>query len=94
LGDDAERLLPRQLVGLGGDNREFRGQREFVPTSQVLFGSDFPYVTPAVLQAEKYGLETSKVLDDADRAAIDRDNALALFPRFAIRPGEFADMAS
>jgi predicted TIM-barrel fold metal-dependent hydrolase len=71
----------------------FGALREFVPTSQVLFGSDFPYVTPAVLQAEKYGLETSKVLDDADRAAIDRDNALALFPRFAVRAREFADMA-
>ena len=27
--------------------------KQFVPTSHVLFGSDFPYVTPAVLQAEK-----------------------------------------
>jgi hypothetical protein len=38
---------------------------------------------PAVLQAEKSGLETSKVWDEAAKAAIDRDNALALFPRFA-----------
>jgi hypothetical protein len=36
-----------------------------------------------VLQAEKYGIENSTVLTDADRAAIDRENALALFPRFA-----------
>jgi predicted TIM-barrel fold metal-dependent hydrolase len=61
----------------------FGALREFVPTSQVLFGSDFPYVTPAVLQAEKYSLENSKVWDDQAKAAIDRDNALALFPRFA-----------
>jgi predicted TIM-barrel fold metal-dependent hydrolase len=61
----------------------FGALKEFVPTSQVLFGSDFPYATPAVLQAEKYGLENSKVLDEGARVAIDRENALALFPRFA-----------
>jgi hypothetical protein len=33
-------------------------------------------------EAETSGLETSKVLDDAARRAIGRDNALALFPRF------------
>ena len=49
----------------------------------MLFGSDFPYVGPAVLQAERYGIESSKVLTDEDRSAIDRENALALFPRFA-----------
>jgi 6-methylsalicylate decarboxylase len=61
----------------------FGALREFVPPSQVLFGSDFPYVTPAVLQAEKYALEHSKVWDEGAKAAIDRDNALALFGRFA-----------
>ena len=61
----------------------FGALKEFVPMSQVLFGSDFPYIGPAALQAERYGLENSKVLDDAARAAIDRGNALTLFPRFA-----------
>ena len=61
----------------------FGALREFVPTSQVLFGSDFPYIPPAVLKAEKYGLENSKVWDEGAKAAIDRENALALFPRFA-----------
>jgi predicted TIM-barrel fold metal-dependent hydrolase len=61
----------------------FGALKEFVPTSHVLFGSDFPYVTPGVLQAERYGLENSGVWDDNAKAAIDRENALALFPRFA-----------
>ena len=64
----------------------FGALKEFVPMSQVLFGSDFPYVPPAVLEAEKYSIENSKVLDDEDRAAINRDNALALFPKFARTP--------
>jgi 6-methylsalicylate decarboxylase len=57
-----------------------------VPTSHVLFGSDFPYIPPAVLAAEKYALESSKVFDDEAKQAINRDNALALFPRFADVP--------
>jgi predicted TIM-barrel fold metal-dependent hydrolase len=57
--------------------------RQFVPTSQILFGSDFPYVPEFVLKAETSGLESSKVLDDAARNAINRESAAALFPRFA-----------
>jgi 6-methylsalicylate decarboxylase len=64
----------------------FGALKEFVPMSQVLFGSDFPYVPPAVLEAEKYSIENSTVLDDEDRAAINRDNALQLFPKFARTP--------
>lgn len=57
--------------------------REFVPTSQILFGSDWPLVSEKVVKMETTGLEGSKVLTDATRRAIYRDNALALFPRFA-----------
>ena len=57
--------------------------RQFVPTSQILFGSDYPMVPELIVKAEVAALESSKVLDDATRTAIDRENALALFPRFA-----------
>lgn len=57
--------------------------KEFVPTSQVLFGSDYPMVPEKVATIETKMLEQSKVLDDNTRRAIDRDNALALFPRLA-----------
>jgi 6-methylsalicylate decarboxylase len=57
--------------------------QQFVPRSQVLFGSDFPLVTEKVVQMETHMLESSTLIDDAMRQAIDRDNALALFPRFA-----------
>ncbi|HEY3179901.1 MAG TPA: amidohydrolase family protein [Casimicrobiaceae bacterium] len=56
--------------------------RQFVPASQILFGSDFPYAPDFVLRAETSGLESSKLLDDAARKAIYRENAAALFPRF------------
>ncbi len=52
----------------------------FVPLSQVLFGSDFPFApgmmgkTIASLAAHKFGSPAS--------ARIERDNALGLFPRF------------
>jgi hypothetical protein len=39
-----------------------------------------------VLQAEKYGIESSKVLTDEDRAPVNRGNALTLFPKFAKEP--------
>ncbi|MDR7135517.1 putative TIM-barrel fold metal-dependent hydrolase [Lysobacter niastensis] len=59
------------------------GLRQFVPTSQMLFGSDYPMVPEKVVSVETSMLEASRVLDDATRQAIDRDNALALFPRLA-----------
>ncbi|MFT3805643.1 amidohydrolase family protein [Arenimonas sp.] len=57
--------------------------RQFVPTSHILFGSDYPMVPEKVVGMETRMLEASRVLDDATRQAIDHDNALALFPRFA-----------
>jgi 6-methylsalicylate decarboxylase len=57
--------------------------REFVPKSQVLFGSDFPLASERIVRMETAGLEGNRVLDDAARQALYRDNALTLFPRFA-----------
>jgi predicted TIM-barrel fold metal-dependent hydrolase len=48
-----------------------------VPTSQMLFGSDFPYVQAAVTAngLDHFGLSS------ADLSAINRENATRLFPR-------------
>jgi predicted TIM-barrel fold metal-dependent hydrolase len=53
-----------------------------VPTSQVLFGSDYPYRTGEdhVKGLMEYGFTA------ADRRAIDRDNALRLLPRLSEVP--------
>jgi predicted TIM-barrel fold metal-dependent hydrolase len=50
-----------------------------VPTSQVLFGTDFPFRTG---DEHVRGLGTCG-LSESDVRAIERDNALQLLPRFA-----------
>jgi len=51
--------------------------RVMAPLSQILFGTDYPFVKPA---AGVKHLDADQ-LSDADREAIDRNNALALLPR-------------
>jgi len=52
---------------------------KFVPASQVLFGSDYPYYT---LEQNVGGLAEIP-MTQAERHAIDRGNAARLMPRFA-----------
>jgi predicted TIM-barrel fold metal-dependent hydrolase len=52
---------------------------KFVPVSQVLFGSDYPYYT----LEENVGLLAEIALAQAERQAINRGNAARLMPRFA-----------
>jgi predicted TIM-barrel fold metal-dependent hydrolase len=52
---------------------------DLVPPTRILFGSDTPYV-PIAATAE--GLDKMTIADEL-RAAINRDNALQLFPRLA-----------
>lgn len=61
----------------------FAALREFVPTSQILFGSDTPYISDELVALEVAGTDGSPVLTDEARGAINRDNALHLFPKFA-----------
>ena len=77
-------------TALSTSEQVFAALKEFVPTRQVLFGSDWPMVNERVVKVETDGLEGSKVLDDAARQAIYRDNALALFPRFARKAAKAA----
>ena len=47
-----------------------------------MFGTDYPFANPRVI-AEAVKTHEARDLPAAQRAAIDRDNALALFPKFA-----------
>jgi predicted TIM-barrel fold metal-dependent hydrolase len=57
--------------------------RAVAPVSQILFGSDFPYgrIGPTLAGLDDCGLS------EAERAAIERDNALRLVPRLASAGG-------
>ena len=47
----------------------------------ILFGSDWPFANAKVVPEEVRSLTAPGLLSDSERAAIDRGNALALFPR-------------
>jgi predicted TIM-barrel fold metal-dependent hydrolase len=49
---------------------------------RVVFGTDYPFANPRVI-AEAVKTYESGFLSEARRAAIDRSNALALFPKYA-----------
>jgi 6-methylsalicylate decarboxylase len=58
----------------------------FAKPGHVTFGSDFPFAPPAASKLFAAGLETYPGLDAESRGAVDRTNALALFPRFGTAP--------
>jgi predicted TIM-barrel fold metal-dependent hydrolase len=50
---------------------------QLVPVSQIVYGTDFPYRT-----GEEHTKGVSALFKGADLSAVDRENALRLFPRF------------
>jgi 6-methylsalicylate decarboxylase len=58
----------------------------FAKPGHLTFGSDFPYAPTAVGKLFAAGLETDPGIDVGARAAIERTNALALFPRLGAAP--------
>jgi len=55
--------------------------REIADSSRILFGSDWPFANAKVVPEEVSSLNAPGLLNEAERAAIQRGNALALFPR-------------
>jgi predicted TIM-barrel fold metal-dependent hydrolase len=55
--------------------------RELVDPSHVLYGSDYPYLPEPLIHEMNGGLEAYREFTPGTRAAIERENALALFPR-------------
>jgi 6-methylsalicylate decarboxylase len=58
----------------------------FAKPGHVTFGSDWPFAPIAAAKLFAAGLETYPAIDAGTRSAIDRTNALALFPRFGAAP--------
>ena len=65
----------------------------FAKPGHVTFGSDWPFAPIAAGQLFAAGLETYAGLDPDTRAAIERSNALALFPRLGAAPPSDAGSA-
>jgi len=59
----------------------------FAKPGHVLFGSDWPFAPEIAVSWFTGSLDAYPSLDASARAAIDRDSALALFPRFAAARG-------
>jgi len=70
-------------TALSGDPTPLTGLTAVADRSRILFGTDYPYVTEAVAEAETNGFDAWEGFTDAERAAVDRGNAESLFPRFA-----------
>jgi 6-methylsalicylate decarboxylase len=58
----------------------------FAKPGHITFGSDFPFAPTAAGKLFAAGLETYPGLDSTTRAAIERTNALTLFPRLGAAP--------
>jgi 6-methylsalicylate decarboxylase len=58
----------------------------FAKPDHITFGSDWPYAPTAAGKLFAAGLETYAGIDTDTRAAIERTNALALFPRLGAAP--------
>jgi predicted TIM-barrel fold metal-dependent hydrolase len=58
----------------------------FAKPGHLTFGSDWPYAPTAAGKLFAAGLETYPGIDASARAAIERTNALALFPRLGAAP--------
>jgi 6-methylsalicylate decarboxylase len=56
---------------------------DFAGPTQIVFGSDYPYLGTPMVAAEVEGLERLDLFDASSRAAMEETNALALFPRLA-----------
>jgi 6-methylsalicylate decarboxylase len=80
LPNGAQYELERQfydLASIGMNPAGMAGLRKLMPTSQLVYGSDAPFLSSAQLESALQGLGFS-----ADEfQAVQRDNALRLFPR-------------
>jgi 6-methylsalicylate decarboxylase len=59
----------------------FRALQELVKPAQILFGSDYPWADEMIAAFTVRGIEHYDGFDDQMRRTIERENALALFPR-------------
>ncbi|MDC0033947.1 amidohydrolase [Alphaproteobacteria bacterium] len=72
-------------TALSGNRVPLNALSGLVEPTQILFGTDYPYISEDVVADETAGLDSYDGFDQATRALINRSNAEKLFPRFATR---------
>jgi len=68
-------------TALSGHPAPLNALTAFVPPSQILFGTDYPYVSEDIAASETAGFDAYAGFDDAQRLSIERGAAELLFPR-------------
>jgi predicted TIM-barrel fold metal-dependent hydrolase len=69
-------------IALSGAAAPMAALTEMADPTRILFGSDWPYVDRYFIGEQMINLDHAPSFDDETMAAMERDNAVALFPRF------------
>jgi predicted TIM-barrel fold metal-dependent hydrolase len=69
-------------TAISGNAQALSALRALVGPSQILFGSDYPFLPEPEIREQVRGIDGFAGFDAADRRAVERESALALFPRF------------
>lgn len=70
-------------TALSGDKPPLDALMAFADPARILFGTDYPYVSAEIATAETRLFEDYGGFSASERAGVEHDNALALFPRLA-----------
>ena len=68
-------------IALSASPYVLRSLQELVDASRILFGSDYPFAPEILTDLVIRGIQRHEGFDEAARNLIERENALALFPR-------------
>ncbi len=74
-------------TALSATPRVLRSLQELVDASHILFGSDYPFAPEIVTAFSVQAIQNYDGFDEQARRAVERENALALFPRFSALKG-------
>ena len=69
-------------TALSAKPNALRSLQELVDASHILFGSDYPFAPEVATLFTVQGIQNFDGFDEHARKAIERESALALFPRF------------
>jgi predicted TIM-barrel fold metal-dependent hydrolase len=68
-------------TALSANPHVLRSLQELVDASHILFGSDYPFAPEIVTASNAQRIENYEGFDEQARRAVERESALALFPR-------------